>query len=95
MKDNLEISGKKLKIMSERQLGVVLDDFVLKYKRQSINENVEEMLIRYNKRLIERNIGKYKDDQEGGPTFMITTAAAVWEVCMVVSTSKARTQLVL
>ena len=30
MKDNLEISGKKLEIMSERHLGVALDDFMLK-----------------------------------------------------------------
>ena len=29
MKDNLEISGKKIEIMSERQLGVALDDFYL------------------------------------------------------------------
>ena len=30
MKENLEISGKKLEIMSESQIGVALDDFVLK-----------------------------------------------------------------
>ena len=30
MKDNLEISVKKLEIMSERQIGVALDDFMLK-----------------------------------------------------------------
>ena len=30
IKENLEISGKKLEIMSERQLGVGLDDFMLK-----------------------------------------------------------------
>ena len=42
------------------------------------------------KSLIKRKIGEYKDEQKGGQTFMITTAAAVREVCMVVSTSKAR-----
>ena len=42
--------------------------------------------------MIKRKIGEDKDDQEGGPTFMVTTAAAVWEVCMVVSTSKVRTK---
>ena len=39
------------------------------------------MLRRQHKRLIKRKRGKDKDDQEGGPTFMIT--AAVREVCMV------------
>ena len=33
MKENLEISGKKLKIMSESQIGLALDDFVLKEQR--------------------------------------------------------------
>ena len=33
MKENLEISGKKLEIMSESRIGVVLDDFVLKEQR--------------------------------------------------------------
>ena len=30
MKENPKLSGKKLEIMSERQLGLALDDFVLK-----------------------------------------------------------------
>ena len=83
MKENFEISGKKLDIMSKRQLGVVLYDFVLKEQRQAINENVEEKLISQHKRLMKRKIVEYKDDQEGGPTFMITTAAAVREVCVI------------
>ena len=33
MKDNLDISCKKLDIMSESQIGVALDDFVLKEQR--------------------------------------------------------------
>ena len=33
MKENLEISGKKLEIMSESQIGVELDDFLLKEQR--------------------------------------------------------------
>ena len=33
MKENLEIFGKKLEIMSESQIGVALDDFVLKEQR--------------------------------------------------------------
>ena len=33
MKENLEISGKKLEIMSESQKGVALDDFLLKEQR--------------------------------------------------------------
>ena len=36
--------------------------------------------------------GKYKDEQEVGLTFMITTAANVQEVCMIISTSKERTK---
>ena len=47
---------------------------------------------RQNKRPIKRKRGEDKDEQEGRPTFMITTAAAVRELCMVVSTSKARTK---
>ena len=39
MKENPGITDKKLEIMSERQLGLALDDFVLKYQRQAINEN--------------------------------------------------------
>ena len=54
IKENLEISGKKLEIMSERQLGAALDDFVLKEQRQAINEAVEEMLRRQQKRLIKQ-----------------------------------------
>ena len=92
MKKNLEISGKKIEIMSERQLVVVLDDFVLKYLRPAINENSKETLRSQHKRLIKRKRGEVKDDQEGGTTFMITTAAAVREVCIVVSTRKARTK---
>ena len=83
MKDNLEISGKKLEIMSESQIGVTLDDFVLKEQRQAINENVEETLRRQNTRLIKSNRDEDKYDQEGGQTFIITTDAAVWGVCMV------------
>ena len=33
MKENLEISCKKPEIMSESQIGVALDDFVLKEQR--------------------------------------------------------------
>ena len=33
MKEKLEISGKKLEIMSESQIGVALDNFVLKEQR--------------------------------------------------------------
>ena len=36
--------------------------------------------------------GKDKDKQEDRPTFMITAVVAVLEVCMFVSTSKARTK---
>ena len=50
---------------------------------QAINENIEETLIRQHKRLIKRKRGKYKDEKEGRPTFMITTSACVWEVCVV------------
>ena len=38
IKENLDISGKKLEIKSERQLGLVLDDFVLKEQSQAIYE---------------------------------------------------------
>ena len=54
IKENLKISGKKLEIMSERQLGVALDDFVLKDNRRAINDDVEETLISNNKRLIKK-----------------------------------------
>ena len=43
MKENLEISGKKLEIMSESRIGVALDDFMLKDQRQVIKENVEDV----------------------------------------------------
>ena len=69
--------------MSERQIGVALDNFVLKYQRQAINENVEETLISQHKRLIKRNRGEDKYGQEGGPAFIITTAVVVREVCVV------------
>ena len=65
------------------QLGVALYDFLLEYQRQAINENVEEMLRSQNKSLIKMNRGKDKYYQEDEPTFMITTAAAVREVCVV------------
>ena len=77
VKENSEISGRKLESISKSQLGVVLDDFVLKEQRQAINKNFKETLRRQHKRQIKRNRGKYKDDQEGGPTLMITNAAAV------------------
>ena len=63
MKENLEISGKKLEIMSEIQLGGALDDFMLKEQRQAINDNVEETLIRQKKRLIKRKRGEDNDEQ--------------------------------
>ena len=54
MKENLEISDKKLEIMSKRQLGAALDDFVLKEQRQAINDNVEDTLRKQHKRLIKK-----------------------------------------
>ena len=83
MKANLEISGKKLEIMSERQIEVALDDFVLKEQMQTINENIEEVLRRQHKRQIKRKRGEDKGEQEVGPTFMIATVAAVQEVRVV------------
>ena len=65
---------------------------MLKEHRQAINENGEETFRRQHKRLIKRKRGKDKDGQEGGPTFMITTAAAVQEVGMGVSARKASTK---
>ena len=38
IKEKIDISGKKLEIMIERQLGVVLDDFMLKEQSQAIYE---------------------------------------------------------
>ena len=69
--------------MSGRQLGVAIDDSVLKEQRQAINENVEDMPRSHHKRLIKRKRGKDKDDQEGGTNFMIATVSAVLEVCVV------------
>ena len=83
MKANLEISGKKLEIMSERKIEVALDDFVLKEQMQTINENIEEVLRRQHKRQIKRKRGEDKGEQEVGPTFMIATVAAVQEVRVV------------
>ena len=77
MKENVEIYGKKLELMSERQLGMALDYFMLEEQRQAINENVDETLRRQHKRMIKRKRRKDKDDQEVGPTFMITTSSAV------------------
>ena len=62
---------------------MALDDFALKEQMQSINDNVKKTLGRQNKRLVKSKKNKDKDGQEGGTTFMITTAAAVWKVCMV------------
>ena len=83
MKENLDISGEKLEIMSERQLGVALENFVFKEQRKNINENLQETLRRQHKWLVKMKREKDKNDQEGGLDFMITTAAAVWEVCVV------------
>ena len=69
--------------MSKRQLGVALDVFMTKEQRQAINENGKETLGRQHKRPIKRKKVEYKDEQEGGPNFMITTAASVQEVCVV------------
>ena len=78
IKENLNISGK-----SKRQLGVALYDFVLKEQMQYINENSEEKFRRQNKSPIKRKRGKDNYEKEDEPTFMITTAAAVREVCVV------------
>ena len=56
IKENLEISGKKLEILSESHLGVALDDFMLKEQRQAINETVKETLRIRHKRLIKSKI---------------------------------------
>ena len=55
----------------------------MKYQRQVINEKVEETLRRQHKRLIKRKRDEDKDDQEVGPTFMITIAADMHEVFVV------------
>ena len=80
IKDNPEMSSKKLEIISKRQIGVALDYFVLKQQRQAINENFEETLRNQHKRLTKNKRGKDNDEQEGGPTFMINASAAVQEV---------------
>ena len=69
--------------MSKSHIGVALYDFVLNEKRWDINENIDEILISHQKRLIKRNICEDKYEKEVRPTFMITTAATVWEACMV------------
>ena len=63
IKENLEISVKKLEIIIERELGVTLDDFVLKEQRKDINDNAEEPLRRHHKRLIKMKRGKDMDYQ--------------------------------
>ena len=70
--------------MSEIQLGVSLIDFVLKDQWRAINENFKETLRGKHKILIKRKRGEDRDEQEGGQIFMITTDAAVREVCVVV-----------
>ena len=60
---SLPPTGKKLQIMSEMQLGLVLDDFVLKEQRKDINDNAEEPLRRHHKRLIKMKRGKDMDYQ--------------------------------
>ena len=69
--------------MIESQLGVVLDDFMLKEKRQEFNETSKEMLRSQQKRLIKGNRGKDKEEKEGRPNVMITAAATVREVGVV------------
>ena len=61
MKENLEIYGEKLGIMSERKLGVALYDFLLEEQMQAINTNVKETLIRRHKRLVKSNRGEDND----------------------------------
>ena len=56
---------------------------MLKEHRQAINKNIEETLRRKHKRLIKSKRVKYKDEQEVGPTLMITTATDMREVCVV------------
>ena len=68
MKENLRVSGKKLEIISDRHLGVALDDFVLKQHSQAINDNVKEKLRSQHKRRIKRKRGEDEDEQEGGTT---------------------------
>ena len=69
--------------MIKRNLGVVLDNFVLKDQRQDINDNSKEIMIKQQTRLIKSKRGKDKEEKEGRSTFMITTAATVQEVCVV------------
>ena len=69
--------------MIESQLGVVLDYFMLKEKRQEFNETSKEMLRSQQKRLIKGNRGKDKEEKEGRPNVMITAAATVREVGVV------------
>ena len=83
MKENLDISGKKLVIMSESQAVVELDYLVLKEQRQAIIDNVEGTLIRQNNMIKKRKGGEDKEEQEGRLTFMITTSTAVQEVCVI------------
>ena len=83
IKDNLDIFGKKREIMSKRQLGVALDNFMLKEQRHAINDTTNETFIRQQKSMIKSKRGKDKEDQEDRPTFMTTTDATVQEVGMV------------
>jgi double-strand break repair protein MRE11 len=64
IKENLELSDKKLKILSEERLGIAVEDFVAKEQNKAFNEAMKECLGRQQKELIRRGAKGGDEDDE-------------------------------
>lgn len=65
IKDNLEISDKKLEVLDEAKLTIALEEFVDKEIKQAMSEATNKMLTKQQKKLLSREADEKDDDEEG------------------------------
>ena len=84
IEETLEMSEKKLELLDQHQLGLALDDFVVKELGQAIGETVDKLMDHQQTKLISRGIEQEEEyeNSSNNNNNKVTTANAVREICL-------------
>ena len=87
IEETLEMSEKKLELLDQHQLGLALDDFVVKELGQAIGETVDKLMDHQQTKLISRGIEQEEEfenssNNNNNTNNKVTTANAVREICL-------------
>jgi len=80
IKENLDISDKKLQILNEQSLGIALEEFVVKEQARAIGETVQDILRVSQKQLNKRGSSSTNDNDGNKVGGVVTTSAGVREI---------------